>query len=647
LEERIDKANGEEMFEIKHRDAMARIASLEAGKRRVETPLLLPVVNPRIRLIAPGEIMKMGFQGIITNSYLIYKDEELRKEALNGLHRMLGFDGLIMTDSGSYQLYSYGRVEAEPREIVAFQDAIGSDIGVILDVPSSIKADRREAEAELEETLRRAEESISLPRRMLLAGTVQGAVYPELRERAAAEMAKLGFDLYPIGGVVPLMENYMFPELVKVVMACKRRLPVDKPVHLFGCGHPMLFALAVACGCDIFDSAAYSLYARDGRYITPQGTRKLAEMRALPCSCEVCSAYTPKELQAAEERETLLARHNLYVSLEEMKRVKESIYDGSLLELVEQRARGHPSLLEALRVYYGYELVERYDPLTKRSAFFYSGHESLLRPEVKRHVERLSRLSPRGKVLVLLPEAEKPYSKTYGVQASSKYHLCVLSPVFGIIPLEIEDVYPLSQHEAPATPEPCQFEHMVKIARAYAGRFKEVMLHSSLAYTGLEGDFFDALEDLGLVEDLREKAKSMADYQFGPGAGEALFSGSEIEKAKTGRIRRAVSEEGLIATFRASDGFVIPTLLGAGRLLRLPFPRNRVVVKGEATEFVRSGKSVFAKFVVTCDGEIRPYQEVVLVDEDDGLLGTGRALLNAEEMLAFQRGIAVKTRHHP
>lgn len=634
------------MFEVKYRDAMGRIANFEAGKRKIETPSLLPVINPRLQGITPREIRKMGFHGIITNSYIIYQDEELRNQALKGLHEMLDFDGLVMTDSGSYQLYSYGKIKAEFEEIVAFQDSIGSDIGVILDVPSSIKASREEALADLEETLTRAEKSMLLPRKMLLAGTVQGGVYPDLREKAATEMARLGFDLYPIGGVVPLMENYMFPELVRVVMACKKRLPLDKPVHLFGCGHPMFFALAVACGCDIFDSAAYSLYARDGRYITPQGTKRVKDMREFPCSCPVCTSYNPKELLETEEKEALLARHNLYASLEEIRRIKESIYDGSLLELVEQRARGHPYLLEALRVYYGYELIEKFDPVTKRSAFFYSGCESLLRPEVKRHVKRLLRLSSRGKILVLLPETEKPFSKAYGVRGDGKHHLCVLSSVFGVIPLEIEEVYPLSQHEGPGKPEPCQLAHMVEIAGDYAAKFEKVLIHSSLSYTGLTGDFFDDIAELSLVDDLREKAKTMADYQFGSGSGEALFFDAEIERARTGRIRRALSKEGLVATFRASDGFIIPTLPGAERLLKLPFPRNRVVVKREAVEFVRSGKSVFARFVKTCDREIRPYQEVILVDEDDELLGTGKALLNAEEMLAYQRGVAVKTRHH-
>lgn len=634
------------MFEIKHRDALGRIGVLNVRAKKIETPVLLPVVNPHHQIITPSELREMGFRGIITNAYIIYRDQELRHKALRGLHGMMGFDGVIMTDSGSFQLYSYGRIDVDYREIVAFQDAIGTDIGVMLDIPSSIDASREEVEAQLIETLRRARDSSGMDRRMLLAGTVQGGVYTDLRRRAAREMAALDFDVYPIGGVVPMMENYMFPELVKVVMSCKEELPPNKPVHLFGCGHPMFFALAVACGCDIFDSAAYALYARDGRYITPSRTARLREMQEFPCSCQVCSSYTPRELAASEDMEKLLSRHNLNVSLEEMKRVKESIRQGSLLELLEQRCRGHPYLLDALKVFYDHSTLIKYDPVTKKSAFFYSGPESLQRPEVKRHVERLRNIPTRNRILVLLPEVEKPSYRHYGLQGARDYHLCVVSPVFGVVPLEVEDIYPLSQHEAPQRIDLSQEKHMKETAMRYAYRFREVLIHPSLASLGLKGKFLDDLESLELKEDLRQKAMDMADYLFGPGSGDALFPDARIEKAGTGRVRRAVSKQGLIATFRASDGFVIPTILGAQRLLKLPFPRNRVVVSEEAAEFVEQGKSVFSKFVETCDEEIRPYQEVIVVNKDDRLLATGRAVLNAEEMMRFSTGVAVKTRHH-
>ena len=83
------------------------------------------------------------------------------------------------------------------------------------------------------------------------------------------------FDVYPIGAVVPLMESYRYTELVDVVMASVKNLPDSKPRHLMGAGHPMVFALAVAMGCDLFDSAAYILYAQDDRFMMPTGTFKL------------------------------------------------------------------------------------------------------------------------------------------------------------------------------------------------------------------------------------------------------------------------------------------------------------------------------------------------------------------------------------
>ena len=230
------------------------------------------------------------------------------------------------------------------------------------------------------------------------------------------------------------MEGYRFAELARVVLHSRPKLGHAKPVHLFGAGHPMVFALAVLLGCDLFDSAAYALYARDGRYITPEGTYKLEELRELPCSCELCVEHTAKELLALEpeQRERLLARHNLLACLAEIRRVRQAIYEGSLWELAARRARAHPALLEALRVLKGHApWIERLEPVTKRTAFFYTGAESLSRTEVVRHLRRLAQIERRGAELVLLPEREKPYSRSYRLMSSERYHVCVASPVDG------------------------------------------------------------------------------------------------------------------------------------------------------------------------------------------------------------------------
>ncbi len=462
-------------------------------------------------------------------------------------------------------------------------------------------------------------------------------------------IAELNFDVHAIGGVVPLMEDYRFAELARVVLHAKRRLGHAKPVHLFGAGHPMVFALAALLGCDLFDSAAYALYARDGRYITPQGTFKLQELKELPCSCDVCLEHSAGELRSLEpeERERLLAKHNLISCLEEIKRVRQAIYEGSLWELVAQRARAHPALLEALRVLKGYSSwLERLEPVTKRSAFFYTGAESLSRAEVMRHLERLSWIERRGAELVLLPEREKPYSRSYRLTSSERYHVCIASPVFGIIPLEVEETYPLTQHEGVTTLDEEQLNFMRRVVEDYAKRFSKVHVHTELEFLGIEGEVFEDVEQFRLSGGEELKLRALADYQLGRGAGEALFAGARAEYSRrTGRIRRAFIGEELVATIRASDGMVVPTVVGAERLLRLRYPRCRVVVAKEAVDFARAGKSVFAKFVVDCDPEIRAMQEVVVVDEDDELLATGTALLSAEEMLELERGVAVKPRH--
>jgi 7-cyano-7-deazaguanine tRNA-ribosyltransferase len=629
------------MFETRAKDAMGRVCYFSIKGIKLETPLLLPVINPNIDVLGAGEIKKIGFDAVITNSYIIFRNEALREEALkNSVKDLIGFDGVVMTDSGSYQLYQYGEVEIGPDEIVRFQEAIGSDIGVILDVPTPPDVGREGAKSDLKLTLQRAKNAVKLRNDMLLAGTVQGSTHFDLREESARAMAKLDFDVYPIGGVVPLLESYRFSELARIIIHSKKFIPPDKPVHLFGAGHPMMFALAVSLGCDIFDSAAYFLYARDNRYITPSGTLRLGEMHSLPCDCPVCSEYSPEELSRSPEKVKLLALHNLYVTSREIKCVKEAIWRGSLWELVENRCRAHPRLLDALRVLKEYPL-ETHEPLSKQSAFFYSGHESLHRPEVKRHLKKLLSLKVHAKTLVLLLNRPRKATK-HSLGSNREYHVCWVSPVFGVIPSEVEEVYPLSQNVYPQEFEDSQLSMMMKIVKGYAKNFRSVLVGGDLGFLDIEAA---PLEELGPERDTSLKMMVMGDYQFGVGAGAALFQGCKGTYSRTGRLRYIHCDEELVATVRASDGILVPNLNGAKRLHTLDFPRNRVVVNDdEVCEFIMEGRSVFSKFISNCDSEIVPGSEVIVVNKSDELVGWGRSLLDARELIAFKVGVGVKTR---
>lgn len=143
-----------------------------------------------------------------------------------------------------------------------------------------------------------------------------------------------------------------------------------------------------------------------------------------------------------------------------------------------------------------------------------------------------------------------------------------------------------------------------------------------------------------------KRARIIADYQFGRGAGEALFpDDTTYSLSKTRRLRYLFSRKERIATVRASDNLLTLSMLGAGRLHALfPGPHLRVVASDDAAPFVAKGGNLFAKHVLSVDPEIRAGEEVLVVDAQDRLLATGTAVLAPEEMLQIKRGIAVAAR---
>jgi 7-cyano-7-deazaguanine tRNA-ribosyltransferase len=430
-----------DVFEITNKDLLGRTGKLYTPHGVVETPTVMPVINPNLRLIEPKELKRYGAQMLITNSYIIYKSEKWRDNALkHGLHSMLGFDGPIMTDSGAFQLSVYGSVEVSNEEIISFERDIGTDVGVPLDIPTPPDVPVERAMHELETTLSRLAVARDFSGEMMLAGPVQGSTYPDLREEAARRVRAMDFDIYPLGAVVPLMEAYRYRELVDVIVRSKMGLGPDAPVHLFGAGHPMMLALAVALGCDLFDSAAYALYAKDGRYMTVDGTYHLSQLQYLPCDCPVCSSYGVKELAGMNEkaRTRLLAEHNLYVTFAELRLIKQSIIDGDLMELVERRCRSHPKMLSGLKRMMDYSpYIEKFDPATK-STFFYLGPESCRRPEVIRHNYLLGNLEASGNILITTRrDVDKTgYDQIYYVKVP-----------FGVYPDAIGETYPIGQSE--------------------------------------------------------------------------------------------------------------------------------------------------------------------------------------------------------
>ena len=345
------------LFEITSRDGAARIGRIHTKHGAITTPMLLPVINPNLRTIEPREMWeKYGIEALITNSYVIWKHEDLRTTALSdGIHSLIDFPGAVVTDSGTFQSYVYGDVEVGPEEIVTFQRDMGVDIGTMLDVFGRPDMAREQLEYSVQETADRAKPSLSVAgSEMLLNGPIQGGTHADLRAESSllmgsAESEGRGFAVHPIGGIVPLMEQQRYQELFEILLASKSNLPPDRPVHFFGCGHPMLFPMAIALGVDLFDSAAYAIFARDDRLLTPEGTVKLGDIQEWPFNSHALFGTTPQGVREMDrdERSTILAKHNLEVTQSELARCREAIRNGTIWELPEKRSHASPYLREA------------------------------------------------------------------------------------------------------------------------------------------------------------------------------------------------------------------------------------------------------------------------------------------------------------
>jgi 7-cyano-7-deazaguanine tRNA-ribosyltransferase len=486
-------------FEIKEKDLLARIGKFRTKSGTLETPLLFPVVNPAVQPIPPKRIREdFGFQALITNAYIL-KRRFQDLPAQKGLHSFLDFKGVIMTDSGAYQILVYGDVEITPEEIVDYQERIDTDIATILDWPTGWRVSRKHAEQTVKETLKRAAELFKIRKRenILWVGPVQGGRFLDLVAKSASEMAKLPFDIYALGSPTEVMENYRFDVLVDMILTAKTNLPIERPFHLFGAGHPFMFSLAVALGCDFFDSAAYAIYARENRYMTETGTVRLEELEFFPCTCPKCANKNPKEVAELpkKERQVFLAEHNLHACLSEIKRIKQAIRDGRLWEHLEFRAHGHPALLQALKKLKKYEeLIEKHSPVVKRSGLFFFDSVGLARPEIARHRVRLSeRYTPpkEAKTLILMPQTRtRPYHKSeeykklvralrnFPKECLRGLHICFYEAPFGVVPVEIDEVYPLSQHETALPPDRETVEYVASQVADYISRnnYKVVLL---------------------------------------------------------------------------------------------------------------------------------------------------------------------------
>jgi 7-cyano-7-deazaguanine tRNA-ribosyltransferase len=441
-------------FEVRESDLLGRVGKLKVGGMSLETPYLFPVIHPVSQAVGLDELRAMGFGGIMTNSYILYKRR--REEAMaDGIHRLLDFDGVVMTDSGGYQVLEYGGLDAKYDEIADFQSKMGSDLAVTLDKPTGYSSSRGYAEGTMQTSLRDALATLREfgGSETVWVGPVQGGLFAGLLRRSARAMVDAGFEMLALGSPVQVMENYRYAELVKMILATRKSMPYSMPLHLFGAGHPHTMALAVALGCDTFDSASYILFAREGRYMTERGATRLKEMKYLPCSCQVCARTTVGELLELETGELTkeLAVHNLHVLRKELESAKEAIVEGRLWDLVEERSGTHPKLQEAfVELSKASKSLEATTAPMKERGLFLRGEPDRVRPEVSIARSRLKEaMKVNSSTAVLLVSGEAlPVSRLRfraGAREASESDIYRMHPELGPYPAELDFVYPFTQ----------------------------------------------------------------------------------------------------------------------------------------------------------------------------------------------------------
>ncbi len=628
-------------FELLERDGPGRICSFETPHGTIETPVLLPVVNPRRMILSAAELRdQFHAEMLITNSFIIGQDEQLSEQTKRrGIHEQLGFDGPIMTDSGTFQTHVYGKLEIDPSAVVEIQRSFGSDVLTVLDIFSEPDFSRSVAEDAVSVTNRRVRDAIRLTAgEAIVACPVQGSLFPDLRRNAAEDLSGAGGEYFAIGGVVPLMEEGRFADLARVILSSKLGLNPAAPVHLFGCGHPLLFPMAVLLGCDVFDSASYIKYARDGRMIFPEGTCRLSELRHSHCLCPVCSCITLSEMKSmdAEERTVNIAKHNLHVLFSEIRRIKEAIHEETLWDLAESRARSNRALLEAFAVISEYrDYLEKLEPISRKHGLAVVDDISLNRPSICRYTEHAGKLRPGNHRKLVIVDGKKPYFSHFDFSLVHDDEDAVVDSPFGIVPFALTETYPFAQSDFMCSSADANVS-------GYPGQLHYSEFRTVDGVWKRNGNKVPQSAYLKLAE-------TVCRYQFGDKISAAILSGN-IQlgfSRNTGKLRTVSTEGKQLLFFRPEDGLFSLKMFGAERINgATDKPVMRVVCSMDAVPFVSAGKSLFSKFVVDADPEIKPFGECIVTDEKDRLIACGRAIQNRREMLSFKNGVAVDIRDH-
>ncbi len=350
-------------FEVLARDGAARRGRLRLNHGVVETPIFMPVgTYGTVKGMLPRDLAATGARIVLGNTFHLWLRPGLEVIAAHGgLHRFMGWDGPILTDSGGFQVFSLGALRKISEEGVAFaspvngdklfltpeesmriQRVLDSDIVMVFDECTPFPATETEARLSMELSLRWARRSRIAHdgSRNALFGIVQGGMYEPLREASLAGLEDIGFDGYAIGG---LSVGEPKDEMLRILEHTAPRLPSERPRYLMGVGTPEDLVAGVSMGVDLFDCVMPTRNARNGWLFTRHGDVRIrnavhrTDTRPLDpeCACTTCQGFSRAYLHHLQRTNEILGAmlntiHNLHYYQELMTGLRTAIESGQL-----------------------------------------------------------------------------------------------------------------------------------------------------------------------------------------------------------------------------------------------------------------------------------------------------------------------------
>ena len=347
-------------FERLHTDGAARRGVVTTRHGTIQTPVFMPVgTRASVKALTTDQLQQLGPEIILNNTYhLMLRPGVDLLEKLGGVHKFMGWNGSVLSDSGGFQLFSLASIRKireegvefrshidgspfflSPEKSVEIQNRMGVDIAMAFDECPAYGLSHGEVQKSMELTHRWAKRSLTARRDSALFGIVQGGIHLDLRKRSVEEIAAMDFDGIAIGGV---SVGEPKEEMFSIVDYTTPLLPADKPRYLMGVGTPEDLVNGVAAGIDMFDCVMPTRNARNGSLFTSAGKVAIKNAKYADdqgpldpnCSCVTCRTVSRAYLRHLYVNDEIAAMvyntiHNVAFYLDLMKAIRQAIASNS------------------------------------------------------------------------------------------------------------------------------------------------------------------------------------------------------------------------------------------------------------------------------------------------------------------------------